>query len=501
LLYRKRLLPLMRCFVIFASLSLFACVLWLADSAKTARLEEASRASENLTAALAQHARDTFRIIDTTLLGLVERLEVDGQDAQLMPRLQRLMQQRVEELPGLQGIFIVDRHGNPLVSSYGSLALISAAERAYFRWHLEHNSKNLHIGSPMLGQASGQWVIPVSHRLNDQNGQFAGVVMASLRVDYFQQIYQSLGIGYQGVISLSLADGTLLVRQPSVSAGRVDLSSSSLPVQSRGSFSANEQGGERLYSYQRLSRYPLTIMAALSQSGVLENWHTEMLLQIASALVLITLLNLLGFYLIRLLKNELATRAALQQARDRLAQQSLQLEKLAMQDELTGLANRRHFMTRLHEEALRACRHRQVLSLAMMDVDFFKQYNDLNGHAEGDHCLRQVADVIRKASKRPGDLAARYGGEEFCLLLASATDSQGAVKVAEDIRKTLEKLAIPHRSSPLAVLTISIGVHSLYPQRGDVQSAIETLLQCADIALYQAKALGRNRIVVYQDEQ
>jgi len=487
----------MLCFVVLVSLSLLACVLWLASSAKDARLSEASRASENLTAALAQHARDTFRIIDSTLLGLVERLEVDGQDARQIPRLQRLMQQRVEELPGLQGIFVADRNGNALVGSYDGMGLYSAADRAYFRWHLEHNSKDLYIGSPMLGRVSGQQVIPVSRRLNDENGHFAGIVIASLQVDYFQQIYRSLGIDYQGVISLSLAEGALLVSQPP-SAKLLQIP---LPAQNHGSFSAKEQGIEHLYSYQRLSRYPLTVMTMLSQDVVLDNWHTETLLQIAAAIVLIVLFNLFGFYLIHLMKMELATRTALQQARDRLAQQSLQLEKLAMQDELTGLANRRHFMERLHEEVLRACRSRQALSVAMMDIDFFKQYNDLNGHLEGDNCLRRIADVMCKALKRPGDLVARYGGEEFCLLLAQATDSQGARYVAERIRTALEKLAIPHPGSPLCVLTISIGVHSLYPQQGNAQAAIETLLQCADKALYQAKEGGRNRVVVYQDEQ
>jgi len=416
-----------------------------------------------------------------------------------MPRLQRLLKQRIEELPGLQDIFVFDRNGVALVSSARQLPSGSAVDREYFRWHLTHNTDELHIGSPMLGRASGQQVIPVSRRLNDEDGNFAGVVIASVQVGYFQQIYRSLGIGYQGVISLLRTDGTLLASQPSANAK--DTSVSYLPLQDRGSFGATEPSGERIYSYQRLSRYPLIVMSALSQNEVLEHWRTEALLQVLVALVLIALFNLLGFYLIRLVKNELATRAALQQARDRLAQQSLQLEKLAMQDELTGLANRRHFMERLHEEALRACRNRQVLSVAMMDIDFFKQYNDLNGHLEGDNCLRRIADVMHKALKRPGDLVARYGGEEFCLLLASATDSQGALHVAERIRTALEKLAMPHKGSPLAVLTISIGVHSLYPQPDNAQAAIETLLQCADLALYQAKESGRNRVVVYQDEQ
>jgi len=499
LLHRKQLPLLMRYFVVLTSLSLLVCVFWLALHAKQARLKEASLASQSLAAALAQHARDTFKAIDTALLGLAERLEVDALNAPQMRRLERLMQQRVEELPGLQGFFAFDQQGNALLSSYPLHMLTdNAANREYFKWHLKNDGQVVHIGAPIQGKISKQWVVPVSRRLNDENGYFSGVVMASVRVDYFQEIYRSLGLDYRGVISLSLADGDLLVKQPD--DGGTD-NGVALPVgENNGSFSVSEAGGERLYSYQRLTRYPLTVITALSQNDVLDNWRTETLLQAVVVTLLIVLFNLFGFYLVRLAGQEVITRTALQQAQERLTEQSKQLEKQALEDELTGLANRRHFMASLHEEALRACRNRQVLSLLLIDVDFFKQYNDLNGHAAGDECLRKVAQTIRQVPKRAGDLAARYGGEEFCVLLSCATDSQGALKVAQRIQDELEKLAIAHRGSPLGVLTLSIGIHSLYPQPYKAKEAGEILLQCADTALYQAKEGGRNRVVIYQDE-
>jgi len=500
LLHRKpMLLPLTKAFVVLASFSLLASVIWLIWDARLTRLDEARSASENLAAALAQHAEDTLKAADTVLLGLAERLEVDGQDEQHMPRLQRFMQQRVQELPDLQSLLAFDREGNWLTSSYGArMPDHDNTDRGYFKWHREHEDSHVYISPPLPGRTSGEWVIPVTRRLNDNEGRFNGVVIAAVRVNYFQQIYQTLDIKYHGFISLSLNDGTVLVRQPpSADNG---LLSSELPIQqASGSFKRVEKGRKRMYSYRRLERYPLVVITALLQDEVLASWQAEATMQIVVAVILIILLNLFGFYLLHLIKGELATHRALQQARDHMAEQRLQLEKLALEDELTGLANRRHFMAHLHEELRRARRARQPLALLMLDVDWFKQYNDLYGHSGGDQCLRQVAKVLRMGQNRPGDLAARYGGEEFCLLLSS-TDSKGAAQVAEKIRQTLEQRSITHGASPLGILTISIGVHALYPQKDTAQEAGETLLQCADAALYQAKAGGRNRAIVYRDE-
>jgi diguanylate cyclase (GGDEF)-like protein len=128
----------------------------------------------------------------------------------------------------------------------------------------------------------------------------------------------------------------------------------------------------------------------------------------------------------------------------------------------------------------------------MIDVDYFKQYNDINGHSAGDDCLRAISKTIRMLTpKRPGDLAARYGGEEIGILLPN-TDAAGAAAVAERIRAAIAALGMPHAGSPRAVVTISAGVAAMVPERGVGSPAM--LVEAADQALYAAKSAGRNRV-------
>ncbi|MBP7694558.1 MAG: diguanylate cyclase [Anaerolineales bacterium] len=167
------------------------------------------------------------------------------------------------------------------------------------------------------------------------------------------------------------------------------------------------------------------------------------------------------------------------------------LEGRAWVDGLTGLANRRRFDEFLTQEWRRAARNQTAMALVMLDVDFFKRYNDHYGHLAGDTCLRQVAEVLRSALQRPGDLAARYGGEEFACLLPE-TEAAGAWLVAERIQAGLAALSLPHaRSAVSKCVTVSQGVAILEPAAA--QAAAE-LVQAADRLLYAAKAGGRNRI-------
>ena len=169
-----------------------------------------------------------------------------------------------------------------------------------------------------------------------------------------------------------------------------------------------------------------------------------------------------------------------------------QLLRLSTTDALTELANRRLLMQKLEEEWRRGLRLGTPLSLLLIDVDHFKLYNDHYGHQAGDACLVRVAEALRASAGRPTDVVARYGGEEFVLLLAQ-TDALGALAVAERCRQEVARAAIEHAVSPLGPeLTISIGVISAIPLRGG--SASQWLAQ-ADLALYQAKAQGRNRAV------
>jgi len=169
-----------------------------------------------------------------------------------------------------------------------------------------------------------------------------------------------------------------------------------------------------------------------------------------------------------------------------------QLMRLSTTDALTELGNRRLLMQRLEDEWRRALRSKESLSLLLIDVDHFKLYNDHYGHPAGDACLQAIAQVLRQCAARPSDLAARYGGEEFVLLLPE-TNAEGALAVAQRLRMGLREAALPHAASPLAgEVTLSMGLVS--GQAMQTSSPAQWLAQ-ADLALYQAKAQGRNCVV------
>ncbi len=188
------------------------------------------------------------------------------------------------------------------------------------------------------------------------------------------------------------------------------------------------------------------------------------------------------------------TEEKLLQARNQLEQANEKLENLALQDGLTGLANRRRFNETLIREWKRCHRENVPISLLMLDLDSFKQYNDTYGHQAGDACLKAVGSVLAglRIAQRPGDLIARYGGEEFAVILSNSTEEH-AERVARDILKEMSKQAIPHASSHVLgskIVTASIGVATMIPTSGET---CEHLVERADKALYAAKTAGRNR--------
>lgn len=178
-------------------------------------------------------------------------------------------------------------------------------------------------------------------------------------------------------------------------------------------------------------------------------------------------------------------------AEDKILQLQEELHALSYQDSLTGLANRRMFDTLAEVEWAKARAVRHPLSLVLIDIDFFKQYNDYYGHPQGDACLKRVARVLEEAAQRPRDLCARLGGEEFALVLPEA-DETTAVRIAERCRKLLMREAIPHAESRIAgVVTVSMGIVTVVPGS---QDSLSSLIAKADRRLYQAKAAGRNCI-------
>lgn len=167
------------------------------------------------------------------------------------------------------------------------------------------------------------------------------------------------------------------------------------------------------------------------------------------------------------------------------------LEELSITDELTGLHNRRFFNEQLNLEWSRGIRSNEPLSLVLLDIDYFKQFNDTYGHMAGDECLKSVARVLQHSLLRNSDITTRYGGEEFCLLLPN-TPIEGAFEVTERIRSAMERLEIPHKTSSVSTLvTLSDGITCLTPS-AEGRNPSE-LIALADEALYKAKSLGRNQ--------
>lgn len=182
-----------------------------------------------------------------------------------------------------------------------------------------------------------------------------------------------------------------------------------------------------------------------------------------------------------------------------LRKQAQLLEEFAFIDPLTQIPNRRQFEQKLDEEWRRAVRNKSPLSICMLDIDYFKQYNDSLGHGEGDVCLQKVAQSIHSATARAGDLAARYGGEEFVVIFPNSTLKDTKL-LAEKICKNIESLKILHPNSSVGkYVTISIGCATIdLPSQKDVPLM---LVDNADKALYKAKEEGRNRVCTYEEEK
>jgi len=183
---------------------------------------------------------------------------------------------------------------------------------------------------------------------------------------------------------------------------------------------------------------------------------------------------------------------------DKIEKANQELQRLATVDSLTNVANRRQFDRYLSDQLQQMRRHIDWLSLIMVDVDFFKLYNDTYGHLAGDFCLQQVAKAIKNSIHRSTDLVARYGGEEFAVILP-ATSAEGAIHLAEKIVNNVRKLKIVHEKSAIsAYVTVSLGITSVIP---DLEMNPANLITSADAALYAAKSTGRDRYILHSSLQ
>jgi diguanylate cyclase (GGDEF)-like protein len=226
----------------------------------------------------------------------------------------------------------------------------------------------------------------------------------------------------------------------------------------------------------------LAVYFAIHGQGPFGSWPADRTISRDGALQIF-----LGFNFVALFPASLLSMERRRMSEELLASNIL-LTTLAATDSLTGLANRRTLDQAFFMEWKRAVRVQTELALLVVDIDHFKQFNDLYGHPEGDCCLKVVADLLKAHLRRPQDVAARFGGEEFVLLLPQ-TGLDDAFALAERIREGVQGLALPHDGSAFGCVTVSIGCAAAIPSYGDEHLQ---LLQAADAALYVAKHVGRN---------
>jgi len=468
--------------------------------ARKQQLQEAGTTSHNIALALARHADDTFRQADTTLVFLAERLLHDERKPASLRKLEAFLAQQTMELPQLHGLFVIDKDGKWLLNSRQYQAgNVNSRDREYYLYHRQHEDLSPHISMPVQSRANGEWIVTISRRLNGADGSFDGVVMAAIRITYFSKFYENFDIGDGGAVILASNQGTLLVRRPlmndsigkSLAEAAIFRDHAAINTSGTARIRSSQDGVTRINSYRHLDRYPLFVAAALSEQEVLASWRSDVLLHVSGLIVLLSLLGWLGGRLIRQIELRVEAENKANHAREHVEFLNRALQNLATQDGLTGLGNRRCFDEEMARALRRCAREGKPLALIMMDVDFFKRYNDTYGHLAGDECLRKLSQAIRQGQKREGDLAARYGGEELVLLLPDC-DGDNARAIAEETLERIRALQLPHQGNATGIVTVSAGVAVLDAvSEGDLA---ESLIGRADKALYLAKSTGRNRV-------
>ncbi len=458
--------------------------------------------TQNLTQALSQHANDTFVQSEAILTELVALVEKSPTDTAGLAVLQQVFRQKTSEQPQIHSLYLYNAAGKMIVTANQNLpANTDYADREYYLYHRDNTSTAIHIGKVIRSRITGELILPISLRVEHPDGRFAGVLLESVVIDYFKNFYTRFVISDDSTLMMMLNNGTVLYHQPynekliGTNISNTPLYKNNIRSRSSGivTTSMDSEKEEKVYSYVHLPSFPVVVTAGLSLDQAFIDWKRDALSHIAMVLIILTVIGLLGVVLTRQVRARMQVEETLRLTQSELRKTNATLEQMARRDSLTGLYNRRHFDLQLLSEFTRGAQESCPLGLILIDIDFFKQYNDIYGHVAGDECLRRVGKALGSVPLRLRDVVARYGGEEFIILLPN-TDAEGAMVVAERAMAEVAQLAIPHQASPAGRLTMSIGVFVGLP--GTQWETPSKMITRADMALYQAKHAGRDRICV-----
>ncbi len=444
----------------------------------------------NVAALIGQDIARTIELYDLSIESVAEGV-IDPDILYQEPKLrQKILFDKSATAPGLGAIVAFDEKGDIFLDSWSEHPRVgNVADREYFAAHRDSpHDIGLYVSKPFNARfQAGVPTLSLSRRISKPDGSFGGIVSGTINLDYLQRLFNKVSLGKSDTLVLLKDDGTLIARNAAVKAvmgadWRAAPVFQHIAGQMHGTFMTDKSmdGVRRLYAFQRIPELPLLVVVGMATQQMFEAWWTKMLvLGVIFAIMAGSVLTLVW-----LLESELRRRTAAEAA----------AELLARTDSLTQLANRRWFDEELSRKWLRTARSGLPMSLLMIDVDYFKPFNDTYGHQAGDEVLVAIGHAIRDAVKRPDDLSVRYGGEEFVVLLPD-TDEAGASQVAAAIGAAIRRLRIDHGASVYRIVTVSIGIATAQPNTRMTKSG---LIRYADAALYRAKEEGRNRACVHK---
>ncbi|WP_454845615.1 sensor domain-containing diguanylate cyclase [Ralstonia thomasii] len=465
--------------------ALTALSLWEMRSDALARARDAA---DNLALILQRDIARNIEVYDLSLQAVIDGVR-DPAMLALPPAVRQLVLfDRSTNAQDLGSLLVTDKAGDVVIDSHSVPPRhIYLGDRDYFQVHQASDDVGLYISEPFMPRATGlERSLGLSRRLNGPHGEFNGIVVGTLRLNYFRRLFDGINLGPHATVTLIRTDGTLLMRRPYneklIGRNLADATAFQKRLLApEGSYVdiAGIDDIERLFSFRHIGDHPLIVTVGLATEDIYAEWWRRAWVISGIVLMLDAVFIVLSFLFA-------------QQLRKRLEMEQ-QLHLLANTDSLTGLGTRRALDSALDVEWRRANRHHTPMAVLMIDVDDFKPYNDRYGHAAGDTALRTVARCINDSIKRPGDFAGRYGGEEFCAVLPN-TDLGGAARVAESIRAAVLAANERNAGSAYGKLTVSIGVavHSGIAAEDDT---LEDLVRLADGRLYEAKAAGRNVVM------
>lgn len=458
----------------------------------------------NLSLSQARQADDTFLQTELSLRELQRELEkqiaTNGVDGRGLSETMRLLQSR---LPQLHGLFYYDAHGKWIATSMNRIPPdINNADREYFAYHRSSLRNTLHVGPVLRSRTTHELVIPVTLRVNYAYNGFRGVLLATIKVDYFRRFYSYYELSEGDVLVLMLADSTVLYARPmpdsyigkNLSVSPLFLKMLANADKGSGQWTAALDGKQRIFGFVRSQRYPLVVAAGYDKRALFQHWLRGWVQDLILSLILLAVIILLGNFVLRQARHTLRYQRELTRLRDELTAANRSLENLAHSDGLTGVANRRYFDQMLMQSLQKAALSGEPVSLILFDIDYFKRYNDTYGHVAGDDCLKKVAAVLAENTRRKNELTARYGGEEFAIILPGQPLS-AALHLAETLIEAVNQLDIPHLTSELPQKHVTLSAGCAVSLAADSPSAPQALIARADEALYRAKRAGRNQVM------